>query len=74
MSKILVSKAKFEEAVTLWGFEQARSVLIPEGTCQHDWQPQTMSAVNGFTASVYATGFLKCENCGEEKGHLDLLD
>lgn len=73
MTKILVSREKFDEAVTLWGFEVALSVLVVEGRCQHDWRIQTMSAVNGFTARIYASGFLKCEDCGEEKGHLNLL-
>jgi hypothetical protein len=74
MPRIKVSSEKFDEAVTLWGFEQACSVLVAEGHCQHDWQVQTMSGANGFSAVIYASGFLKCENCGEEKGYLNLLD
>lgn len=73
MSKIVVTQAKFDEAVALYGLEMARSVMVAEGRCGHDWRIQTTSGCNSFVNLVYATSFLKCEDCGEEKNHLNLL-
>ena len=73
MSKIIVTQEKFDEAGRLYGYNMAREFLVALGNCPHFWQPALMSGKSAIGQDSYAFAFLKCDDCGETKDHLNLL-
>lgn len=69
MSKIMVSREKFQKALALYGMA-VYDHLTDSDTHEHQWSMKVVT--HGFTGDCYA--FMECEDCRETKDFLDLLD